>query len=380
MAVNLKSAELKIYIYTGSAGTSNRGDAKYTLNKTRISSEPNIIFEISELVKDYLPVVFDGNPEDTRLNAWVETDLTRTFVDTVTGNESTDQEPLTRRYIAFRGYGEIYDVNSTTGTNTNPDTSYDILISNRTVYHLDGSPLYIPFFTAPESGVHSIEYYNEDNLVETQTFGGSVEYFTTSTTNVKTSAIEPYRTDTTALRANNDGSFSSVAQIATSVTKLVFTDKNGNEQTVDIKMISECKYHPYKISFINKFGAIQQVWFFKRSDKRLDIEKDEYIATTLQHTDGNIDFGVYDHVNKNIAIKGTKSITLNTGYVTEDHNEVIKQMLISDYCWIHENQSSTPAPVKPKNLSFKDSLGVNEKLINFTLDFEYSHNYIQDVR
>jgi hypothetical protein len=381
MAVNLKSAELKIFIYSGSAGESNRGDAKYTLTKTRLSSESTIVFEISELVKDYLPVVFNGTPPNVLLNAWVETEITRTFVDTTTNNESTDQEPLFRRYIAFRGYGEIFDINSEHGTNINPDTSYDVLISNRTIYHLEGYPLYVPFFTAPEKGVFSIVYKNNDNVIETQKYGGNVNRLSTDTTKILTSAVDPYYTDSTALRSNDDGSFSPVSQSNASViTTIEFTNKKNQTEVINVKYITECKHEPYLISFINKFGAIQQLWFFKRSERQFNVGRDDYTAVTLKHENGNFDFASFDHTNRNISINGTKSITMNTGYVTEDHNEVIKQLLVSEYCWLHESQDETVTPVKPKNVSFTEKTGVNDKLINFTLDFEFSHNYIQDVR
>ena len=70
---------------------------------------------------------------------------------------------------------------------------------------------------------------------------------------------------------------------------------------------------------------------------------------------------------------------MNTGFVTEDHNEVIKQLLVSEFVWIHD-RDSVPTPVKTNNLSFQEKTGINDKLINFTLDFEYSHGYIQDIR
>lgn len=380
MAVNLKSAELKIFIYTGSAGKANRGDAKYTLNKTRLSDESTIVFEISELVKDYLPVVFDGRPNSVLLNAWVDTEITRTFIDTETDNESTDEEPLERRYVAFRGYGEIFDVNSVTGSNINPDTSYDVLISNRTIYHLEGHPLYVPFFTAPEKGVYSITYKNEDSVIETQKFGGNVTPLTTDTTKIFTTATDPYLTDTTALRSDKDDGFSPVSQVDSIVTTIEFKDKNNNTKVINVKYITECKHTPYMVSFVNKFGAIQQIWFFKRSDRQFNVQKEEYNATTLTHRNGSFDFDEYNHSNRNLSVNAKKSITMNTGFVTEDHNEVMKQLLVSEHCWIHEFGDSVVTPIKPKNVSFDEKKKVNEKLINFTMDFEFSYNYIQDVR
>ena len=38
---------------------------------------------------------------------------------------------------------------------------------------------------------------------------------------------------------------------------------------------------PYKLSFINKFGALQDVWFFKRSNKQLSTKKEGFKRNTL---------------------------------------------------------------------------------------------------
>jgi hypothetical protein len=161
MAVNLKSAQLKIFVYSGTFGSSNRGDAKYTLTKSRLSGESIIHFEISELVKDYLEIKFQGDPRNARISYWVETELTRTFEDTITNETAVDNLPLHRSYIAFRGYGELYDINRTDNTNINPELSRDILISNRTVFKPRGEDLYLPFFTSSEiDGTFSVEYYN----------------------------------------------------------------------------------------------------------------------------------------------------------------------------------------------------------------------------
>ena len=56
----IKSATIKIYIYDGTVGSYSNGDLKYTLSKDRITGKNNIVFEISELVRDYVENNFDG--------------------------------------------------------------------------------------------------------------------------------------------------------------------------------------------------------------------------------------------------------------------------------------------------------------------------------
>jgi hypothetical protein len=71
-------------------------------------------------------------------------------------------------------------------------------------------------------------------------------------------------------------------------------------------------------------------------------------------------------------------LKMNTGFVTEDHNEVIKQLMVTEHCWVHQNGEITP--VVPSTTSFQEKKEVNEKLINFTVEFKVANNYIQDIR
>ena len=54
----LKSATIKIYVYTGTAGSYSNGDLRYTLAKDKISTRENILFEIGDLVRDYVDISF----------------------------------------------------------------------------------------------------------------------------------------------------------------------------------------------------------------------------------------------------------------------------------------------------------------------------------
>lgn len=380
MAIVLKSAKLDIYIWRGSQ--EGKGTPKYTLTKTKLSSETTITFEIAELVKDYIDIVFTGDYSEIEQTSWVQTELTRTFEDDTDQSTVDDATPLTRKYIAFRGYGELYDVNSKTLTNTNPDLLTEPLISNRNIYHLKGEPLYVPFYRG-EEGVFKVEYKKDNSVVVTNKYGGNVLKITTDSTSIRTDNITTYDTSTTAIRSDGSGGFTSKDVVVDVINEIVFTRKDGTTGTIVVKEIEECKYLPYKVSFMNKFGAIQDLWFFKRSDKGMSVEREEYRKSTLNHLSTGTNFNTYDTPSRLLSSTAKKNITMNTGFVTEDHNEVIKQLLNTEYCWIHESNDSgiiKPTPVKPTSLDFNEKLEVNEKLINFTLQFEYTHNFIQDIR
>jgi hypothetical protein len=67
---------------------------------------------------------------------------------------------------------------------------------------------------------------------------------------------------------------------------------------------------------------------------------------------------VNKHQYRQYNKQGRESIQLNTGYVSEDYNEIITQMMMSEQVWLTKttDEQSNVLPVIPKtsNVSFKN--------------------------
>lgn len=58
---SLFEAELKLYIYEGVGDSSpDPEDLKYTITKSELEGNNYVVFEISELVRDYINIKYDG--------------------------------------------------------------------------------------------------------------------------------------------------------------------------------------------------------------------------------------------------------------------------------------------------------------------------------
>ena len=53
-------------------------------------------------------------------------------------------------------------------------------------------------------------------------------------------------------------------------------------------------------------------------------------------------------------------------------------MMLSEQVWVDNGTEVLPITLNTKSLQFKKS--VNDKLINYTVDFEYAFNKINDIR
>jgi hypothetical protein len=152
---------------------------------------------------------------------------------------------------------------------------------------------------------------------------------------------------------------------------LIYDDLGNNEtrQTISRKTIDECKYTPTKVSFINRFGVIQDLVFFKKRTDNINTDKESYKTNVLQF--GNY----YPHIGQNQTIRkeSKRSVTLNTGFYPEEFNTVFEQLQNSLHYWIDDE------PAVLEGSSFNVKTRVNDKLINYTFDFKYSNEEVNTI-
>lgn len=56
----------------------------------------------------------------------------------------------------------------------------------------------------------------------------------------------------------------------------------------------------------------------------------------------------------------------------------MKQLMLSEQTWVYDGVDVKPITLNTKSLQYKTS--VNDSLIQYSLEFEYSFNKINDVR
>lgn len=367
----LTKAELRLWIYGGSIQDVPE-TPNYILTKSRIPSEETIVFEISELVKDHLDIKFDGDYESLIQNKWVKWRVERTYDD-----DSTDY--YSEYGLAFRGFGNVDD-------GINPELSKDLLISNTVVNNLCGSKITVPFYIR-EDGVTRVRYFEDASETESIITGSANVYTIAQSTLLNTNAnVITIDKTHTIFSDSNDSSDSSDLPIGTD--EIRYTDSNNEEKVLLIKCIDECKNTPYKISFINRFGVMQDIWFFARRKDSLSSERESYKKTILDITSAGASYNKTKHQNVYLENQGQEAITMNTGYIHESYGEVMKELLVSEFVYINHrfklsptNPSyplAVPITVVTNSLNIKDRR--YDKLINYELQFEVDSDFVQSIR
>jgi len=359
---NLKTAELKLWIYEGPI-LSYTGEPQYTITKSIIPGEETILFEISELVKDYVPLFFNGDFGISSLTAWATWEITNTFDDTPATETKT-----TGTRLVTHGYGYFED-------EINPQLLTPLQQSNTCIYWKKGEKVRIPLYQ--ENELYSVEFYEGGLSVGSQSFGKTFTPLTTDTTS--------YRTDSTLIRTDATGimgatSSNLIPNISAPVgtDEVVITTNDNKTVTLFIKYIEECKNTPYRITFLNKFGSLQDIWFFGKRDESANVSREQYKVNTIQSTATTKFYPTYGATDKTFNVNSKKNLTLNTGFVCEDYNEVIQQLIQSENVWIHENNKVFPVRPTDTNLTYKTKR--YEKLLNFTVKFDYAYSEINLVR
>lgn len=326
-----KTVDINIYIYEGAEGVYTSTDLKYNIQKSIIGDDEEVVFEISELVRDYIDQTF--NNDYLSKCVWVTT--VATLIDDE-GVVFTYGSPESANYLAVDGYGYFED-------EINPTLTGNALMTANTIYLPENTTGKLPIYAA---GVGKVTIDAVDTqITDTGNTNQKLQYITIP---ANSSTIQVYDTDDTTLL-----------------------------KTITVYNVCEPKYTPYKVTFVNKYGAYQDMYFFKKSTETFNVTDETFKRNTVT-TNSAVNYATYKGQKERYNTNATKTISLNTGFINEDSNSAIEELFLSDNVWIRYNSQTLPIIPKTKSLTLKTSL--NDKLANYTVDFDFAFNKINNVR
>lgn len=339
--------EAKIEIFISNTIGTIPASPQYTLTKPIPSSNlTEITFDISpyfrEFINHSIPQTLSANIDSLNTNEYAY-GLVITYANTGSGLVEVEQFYI----IATNGYTSFEDGanhdNAIAGIYAKEGTYY-YNPNSLTAERIGQIGLFKVFGTSP---VTSAEYVD---LVD-----GTV-----TTVDTSTNSLNPaqFRLIPKVLSANY-------------YVGNTLTLKNGSTvlRTFTFKPIVECKYTPVKIDYIDKFGMWNFLWFFKASNENISTTSKQY---NLKQTSWNYDaiYGVSKIFNKT----GRKTFTLNTGWMEEDSNFQIEELMLSERVLM----DGKPAILKTdKTELFKH---LNNKQFSYQMEFELAYDLIQNVK
>jgi len=134
--------------------------------------------------------------------------------------------------------------------------------------------------------------------------------------------------------------------------------------TINSIPVYESRYTPIECSFINARGGWQFLTFFKASSNSISVKGSEFETLTD---------GIVRGKSKVFNINGTEAVKCNTGWLDENYNILIRDLLLSETVLL----DGKPAKLKTKSQTYKTEL--YDKLINYEIEFEYNYDLINNV-
>ena len=376
---SLATATLKLYIYEGVKDTTpDAADLKYTITKSELEANNYVVFEISELIRDYIDVKYDG--EYDSYCVWANAVITaEDSSGSSISSPTVTPSDYTNQFIATDGYGYFEE-------GVNPEPSRSLLQSNKIMYRPEDGNINIPIFA---EDTNSVAYYNNGTLVRSQTISDNdntnqkIQYISVSGNSDNATYGERVLEDGGTLESSKClEQFLSYLDIS-KVDEIVVgydTDAGSAAHVIKVRNLDCSIYEPIRVTFVNKYGALQDLWFDKKSVNSIEVQSNDYKASVMDFS-STPTYDTSAHQNRVLDLVGKESITMNTGYIDESFNEVFRQLMLSEQVWMTRlTDTEEVLPLRPRTQSLQFKTRTNDKLVNYTVEFDFAFDKINTIR
>jgi hypothetical protein len=349
--------ESKVELFIWHKGETEPATPTYTLSKKAASTtQTKNIYNISNYVKEFIDItnpIFINIPTEEESYNWCYVKVKRYKATTIGSYTLLD----TTTYVATNGYTNYFD-----GYNNSIDDTFIPmnLFQENKVYKYYDSPIgvyqYLTFF---------IDYTNDadEYIVRYSNFDAS-----------------PTVSDELILSGETEEEY--LFSIPISLGGIYYTEGNKIEilkndtviATYIFKTECETKYSPIRIDYVNKFGAWDFITFFKARTENWEVKNKEY-----QLLPDDVNYNPIRGEGKAFNFEAKQSIKVNTGWVEEYYNELIKDLMVSETILLYDYDTETQKPVKLKTMTTDLKTSLQDKMINYQIDFEYNFNQINNV-
>ena len=132
------------------------------------------------------------------------------------------------------------------------------------------------------------------------------------------------------------------------------------------------KYTPKRFAFKNRLGAWDYFNFNAKSTTQTDYQKQTFRRSAGDWSSSTYSLNSFDRGKKNYGLIANKKGTANTNFIPESYVIWLQELFESDDVFIYEDGYWKPVIITDTNYMSKSS--VNDRLIQYTINYEYSNN------
>ena len=344
----------ELYYWTGSL-TNSSSTSNYTINKFPNTSNVGI-FDLNRIINSTLTDLALYNTSSVTYYAvdfyWQYLNSSNAFV---TGSHL--KSSTFKALDGYQTFQQPIDYNLTYGETwplmTSGPTTQSAFIDN---YGLGG------VYVGSTGGTQPTKIVYTSNL-------GSADY-TVSNTTATTGQIAQYPI----------GPAQSGFPLSTSgLTYYTVQAYNGASALgipIKYEIVCNQKYPNVRIKWKNKFGQFDYMNFNMISKESFSTERRTYQPTLGTWESSTLSYRQGDSANLAYIVDSKQAISVNSNWLSEDYNDILKELLVSDEIyWIYDepNNQLRPLTITTQNIVFKT--GVVDHLIQYQFEFQYGQPF-----
>ena len=146
--------------------------------------------------------------------------------------------------------------------------------------------------------------------------------------------------------------------------------------SIKYNIVCNEKYPNVRVKFKNRFGQFDWINFNMVSRQSFETERKTYQPQLGSWESSTFSYNNYDTATQAYIVDSKQMLSVNTNWLSEDYNDILKQLLVSDEIyWITDEVSGAlkPLTIVTQNILFKT--GVVDKLIQYQFDFQLGQPY-----
>lgn len=153
--------------------------------------------------------------------------------------------------------------------------------------------------------------------------------------------------------------------------------KAGDDVVIPVNFVCENKYGQQDVLFLNKYGVYDSFLFNGVFRKNYNVTKEKYEQPIYKQTDLAQAWTYGVPITTSYLINSVETMTVNTDWISENDVDIVEQMFYSTNILVLDGTEVLSAKISDS--AFDRKTRVNEKLILYTIQLEYSQPKINKI-
>ena len=337
-------------------------EATYVLEKESVDGKA--IFEISELVRDY---IVQGDSIYALNTVWVEAEVV----------DFTLAASTTETYLATEGYTTHTEAVQKTG-----DAFIDSFVmlpkDMYGNYRLTGAQGETSMCQVMTNATNFTDWEVTENYKDgtTLTYQYTPVLVGSSNTIIQTLLLTE---DTVSVDFDLDG------RTATLYHDIFDCNKYNTPLPVDSVGYTRPLYYdadlqrPVVLNYVNKYGAKNSFAFTLKHTEDITSTSESFKRNVVNY--GSLSTTNVEHASRKLVKAAKQSFTINTDYINEYYVQQLEELILSEYVWAsipHVSSGLIPVTITDKKIAKKNH--INDRMIQYTFTLEVARDYINTIR